>query len=137
MCFSRYCGRSVPPSITSTDNLLTLLFVSDSSLAKEGFSANYVSINASMGRRKHTHFLHSNDEQCSVSYIYYILAMSFIHQQSMTSKGLISDNINGIKKKSNRSTFYVRQYKLRIHKLYWPLHIHIYRQKYVSSVNNL
>uniref|UniRef100_A0A3Q3MXM2 Cubilin n=1 Tax=Mastacembelus armatus TaxID=205130 RepID=A0A3Q3MXM2_9TELE len=42
----RYCGRSVPPSITSTDNLLTLLFVSDSSLATEGFSASYVSINA-------------------------------------------------------------------------------------------
>uniref|UniRef100_A0A3Q3W0B5 Cubilin n=1 Tax=Mola mola TaxID=94237 RepID=A0A3Q3W0B5_MOLML len=35
----RYCGRSVPPSITSTDSLLTLLFVSDSSLATEGFSA--------------------------------------------------------------------------------------------------
>uniref|UniRef100_A0A673AMU3 Cubilin n=1 Tax=Sphaeramia orbicularis TaxID=375764 RepID=A0A673AMU3_9TELE len=42
----RYCGNSVPPSITSTDNLLTLLFVSDSSLAVEGFSATYVSINA-------------------------------------------------------------------------------------------
>ncbi|KAK2886327.1 cubilin [Channa argus] len=42
----RYCGRSVPPSITSTDNLLSLLFVTDSSLATEGFSANYISINA-------------------------------------------------------------------------------------------
>ncbi|XP_034427678.1 cubilin [Hippoglossus hippoglossus] len=42
----RYCGRSVPPSITSTDSLLTLLFVTDSSLATEGFSASYVSINA-------------------------------------------------------------------------------------------
>uniref|UniRef100_A0A669E0J6 Cubilin n=1 Tax=Oreochromis niloticus TaxID=8128 RepID=A0A669E0J6_ORENI len=43
----RYCGRSVPPSITSTDNQLTLLFVSDSSLNTEGFSASYISINAS------------------------------------------------------------------------------------------
>ncbi|KAG7219563.1 hypothetical protein INR49_018990 [Caranx melampygus] len=42
----RYCGRSVPPSITSTDRQLTLLLVTDSSLAKEGFSARYVSINA-------------------------------------------------------------------------------------------
>uniref|UniRef100_A0A3B4F981 Cubilin n=1 Tax=Pundamilia nyererei TaxID=303518 RepID=A0A3B4F981_9CICH len=42
----RYCGRSVPPSITSTDNQLTLLFVSDSSLNTEGFSASYISINA-------------------------------------------------------------------------------------------
>ncbi|XP_066539114.1 cubilin [Hoplias malabaricus] len=42
----RYCGRSVPPSLTSTDNLLTILFVSDSSLSNEGFSANYVSLNA-------------------------------------------------------------------------------------------
>ncbi|TWW71482.1 Cubilin Precursor [Takifugu flavidus] len=42
----RYCGRSVPPSITSTDNQLTLLFVSDTSLATEGFSASYVSIDA-------------------------------------------------------------------------------------------
>ncbi|CAM9270170.1 unnamed protein product, partial [Lampetra planeri] len=42
----RFCGRSVPPSITSTDRLLTLLFVSDSSLATEGFSASYTSIDA-------------------------------------------------------------------------------------------
>ncbi|XP_068160694.1 cubilin [Antennarius striatus] len=42
----RYCGRSVPPSITSTDNQMTLLFVSDSSLVTEGFSATYISINA-------------------------------------------------------------------------------------------
>ncbi|KAM9333329.1 LOW QUALITY PROTEIN: cubilin [Pholidichthys leucotaenia] len=43
----RYCGRSVPPSIMSTDNFLTLFFVSDASLNTEGFSANYVSIDAS------------------------------------------------------------------------------------------
>ncbi|XP_069007315.1 cubilin [Embiotoca jacksoni] len=42
----RYCGHSMPPSITSTDNQLTLLFVTDSSLSTEGFSANYVSFNA-------------------------------------------------------------------------------------------
>ncbi|XP_047455679.1 cubilin [Mugil cephalus] len=42
----RYCGRSVPPSITSTDNVLTVLFVSDTSSSTEGFSANYISFNA-------------------------------------------------------------------------------------------
>ncbi|XP_071062991.1 LOW QUALITY PROTEIN: cubilin [Pseudochaenichthys georgianus] len=42
----RYCGLSVPPSITSADSLLTLLFVSDTSSATEGFSASYVSLNA-------------------------------------------------------------------------------------------
>ncbi|KAG2458577.1 CUBN protein, partial [Polypterus senegalus] len=42
----RYCGRSAPPSLTSTDHMMTILFVSDSSLAVEGFSANYISINA-------------------------------------------------------------------------------------------
>uniref|UniRef100_A0A4W6DZJ2 CUB domain-containing protein n=1 Tax=Lates calcarifer TaxID=8187 RepID=A0A4W6DZJ2_LATCA len=48
----RYCGRSVPPSITSTDNLMTLLFVSDASLATEGFSASYISINATTGTQE-------------------------------------------------------------------------------------
>ncbi|KAF4095682.1 cubilin isoform X1 [Onychostoma macrolepis] len=43
----RFCGRSVPPSLTSTDSLMTVLLVSDSSLSAEGFSAEYVSINAS------------------------------------------------------------------------------------------
>lgn len=42
----RYCGRSVPPSVTSTDNMLALLFVTDSSIAVEGFSVSYISINA-------------------------------------------------------------------------------------------
>ncbi|XP_016093659.1 cubilin [Sinocyclocheilus grahami] len=45
----RFCGRSVPPSLTSTDSLMTILLVSDSSLSAEGFSADYVSINASTG----------------------------------------------------------------------------------------
>ncbi|XP_064410135.1 cubilin [Latimeria chalumnae] len=43
----RYCGRSVPPSLTSSGNMMTLWFVSDSDIATEGFSAKYVSLNAS------------------------------------------------------------------------------------------
>ncbi|XP_077347020.1 cubilin isoform X1 [Lithobates pipiens] len=43
----KYCGRSIPPSITSSGNGMSLVFVSDSSVAVEGFTASYVSINAS------------------------------------------------------------------------------------------
>nr|DBA25188.1 TPA: hypothetical protein GDO54_012746 [Pyxicephalus adspersus] len=43
----RFCGRSIHPSITSSSNRMVLLFVSDSRDAAEGFSASYVSINAS------------------------------------------------------------------------------------------
>ncbi|XP_028815099.1 cubilin [Denticeps clupeoides] len=43
----RYCGRSAPPSLTSSDSLMTVLFVSDIGMATEGFTANYVSIDAS------------------------------------------------------------------------------------------
>uniref|UniRef100_F7D8H4 Cubilin n=1 Tax=Ornithorhynchus anatinus TaxID=9258 RepID=F7D8H4_ORNAN len=43
----RFCGKSVPPSLTSSDNMLTLFLVTDSDLAFEGFAASYVTINAS------------------------------------------------------------------------------------------
>ncbi|XP_013797015.2 cubilin [Apteryx mantelli] len=43
----RYCGRSIPPSLTSGGNMMTLYFVTDHSIASEGFSANYISLNAS------------------------------------------------------------------------------------------
>ncbi|NWR90257.1 CUBN protein, partial [Furnarius figulus] len=43
----RYCGRSVPPSLTSGGNMMMLYFVTDHRIASEGFSANYISLNAS------------------------------------------------------------------------------------------
>ncbi|XP_061178089.1 cubilin-like [Saccostrea echinata] len=43
----RYCGSDMPPSITSSSNFLTVVFASDESLAYEGFSAGYVTLNAS------------------------------------------------------------------------------------------
>ncbi|KAL3836256.1 hypothetical protein ACJMK2_021695 [Sinanodonta woodiana] len=43
----RYCGSMYPPTLTSTNNVMVVLFVSDSSLAHEGFSASYVALNAS------------------------------------------------------------------------------------------
>ncbi|OWK59671.1 Cubilin, partial [Lonchura striata] len=43
----RYCGRSIPPSLTSGGNMMTLSFMTDHSIASEGFSANYISLDAS------------------------------------------------------------------------------------------
>ncbi|XP_005387022.1 PREDICTED: cubilin [Chinchilla lanigera] len=40
----RYCGKSIPPSLTSGTNSLKLIFVADSDLAYEGFSINYTAI---------------------------------------------------------------------------------------------
>ncbi|CAH2282322.1 cubilin [Pelobates cultripes] len=44
---ARYCGKSVPPTINSSNNRMVLLFVTDSDNALEGFSANYIAVNAS------------------------------------------------------------------------------------------
>lgn len=46
---SRYCGSSFPSLITSTNNALTVVFQSDSSVAMEGFSATYITQNATTG----------------------------------------------------------------------------------------
>ncbi|XP_066485218.1 cubilin [Tiliqua scincoides] len=43
----RYCGRSVPPSMTSSGNTLMLYFVTNHNIASEGFSVDYTSLNAS------------------------------------------------------------------------------------------
>uniref|UniRef100_A0A8B9CHJ0 Cubilin n=1 Tax=Anser brachyrhynchus TaxID=132585 RepID=A0A8B9CHJ0_9AVES len=43
----RYCGRSIPPSLTSGGNMMTLYFVTDHSISSEGFSAHYISMDAS------------------------------------------------------------------------------------------
>ncbi|KAI4575387.1 hypothetical protein MJG53_011590 [Ovis ammon polii x Ovis aries] len=43
----RYCGKSIPPSLTSNDNSLMLTFVADSDLAYEGFLINYETTDAS------------------------------------------------------------------------------------------
>ncbi|XP_004716072.1 cubilin [Echinops telfairi] len=42
----RYCGRSIPPSLTSSANSLRLVFVADADLAYEGFEITYEVINA-------------------------------------------------------------------------------------------
>ncbi|XP_051007258.1 cubilin [Acomys russatus] len=43
----RYCGKSIPPSLTSSSHSIKLVFVSDSALAHEGFSIKYKAIDAS------------------------------------------------------------------------------------------
>ncbi|XP_031795774.1 cubilin [Sarcophilus harrisii] len=43
----RYCGKSVPPSIMSSSNILMLRLVTDADIAYEGFSVTYTSIDAS------------------------------------------------------------------------------------------
>lgn len=42
-----YCGQVLPPTITTTGDTLTVIFRSDSSVAAEGFSASYVTVNTS------------------------------------------------------------------------------------------
>ena len=46
---SRFCGRDGPPSLMSTNNVLSIMFVSDHSVTTEGFTASYITINASSG----------------------------------------------------------------------------------------
>ena len=45
----RFCGSQGPPTMTSTNNVMTVVFVSDRSIAMEGFSASYTTINGSAG----------------------------------------------------------------------------------------
>ena len=44
----RFCGADMPPTLTSSSNVLTLVFKSDSSISREGFSASYVALDGSM-----------------------------------------------------------------------------------------
>jgi len=42
----RYCGTEGPPSMTSTNNVMTIVFASDHSVTTEGFQASYTTVNA-------------------------------------------------------------------------------------------
>ncbi|XP_010710919.1 cubilin-like isoform X2 [Meleagris gallopavo] len=52
----RYCGRSIPPSLTSGGNVMMLYFVTNSSISSEGFSANYISLHESEGKMSVCHY---------------------------------------------------------------------------------
>ena len=38
----RFCGSVLPPDLTSSDNLVTIIFSSDHSIAGDGFTASYL-----------------------------------------------------------------------------------------------
>lgn len=48
--FCRFCGNRIPPDITTSDYVMTIVFQTDSSLSFDGFSATYNVLNASSGR---------------------------------------------------------------------------------------
>ncbi|XP_075232242.1 cubilin [Lycorma delicatula] len=43
----KYCGKTLPPAMTSTDNIITIVFKSDISVSMDGFMAHYVTQDAS------------------------------------------------------------------------------------------
>lgn len=42
----RFCGHRLPPLLTSSDNLMYIIFHSDTSIARDGFSAQFTSFNS-------------------------------------------------------------------------------------------
>ena len=47
----RFCGNSLPPILTSTASRMAITFASDESISHEGFTANYVVLDAATGRK--------------------------------------------------------------------------------------
>ena len=43
----------MPPTLTSSSNVLTVVFKSDSSIAHDGFSASYTALDGSLGMISH------------------------------------------------------------------------------------
>ncbi|XP_071942939.1 cubilin-like isoform X2 [Antedon mediterranea] len=44
--YGRFCGTTPPPQFTSSGNVITVVFHTDSSVAQEGFTASYVGLDA-------------------------------------------------------------------------------------------
>lgn len=45
--FFRYCGNTLPPTMTSTGTTMSVIFQSDASISHEGFVATYLQLDAS------------------------------------------------------------------------------------------
>lgn len=46
----RFCGNSIPPTLVSTSNVVTINFVSDETVNFDGFMATYVFVNEEHGK---------------------------------------------------------------------------------------
>ena len=53
LVYFRFCGNNLPPAMTSSSNALTVVFKSDSSIAREGFTASFVALDGSLGSTYH------------------------------------------------------------------------------------
>ena len=45
----RYCGNEVPPSATSSDHTMRVVFITDGSVSRGGFYASYVALHPTTG----------------------------------------------------------------------------------------
>ena len=43
----QFCGNANPPDITTSENMMSIVFKSDHSVARDGFTASYVILNSS------------------------------------------------------------------------------------------
>lgn len=55
----RYCGQKTPGRIRSSSGILSMVFYTDSAIAKEGFSANYSVLQNSVSEGQYLFILQS------------------------------------------------------------------------------
>ncbi len=48
-CTPSFCGTNLPPTLTTSDNRLSIVFRTDYSVGHDGFSATYVLLDADTG----------------------------------------------------------------------------------------
>ena len=65
----RFCGNDLPPAMTSSSNALTVVFKSDSSIAREGFTASFVALDGSLGTSFVWHFFKKKSSLFLLSFL--------------------------------------------------------------------
>lgn len=53
LCCNRYCGSGLPPDLTSSGTVMTVVFVADEGVADSGFYASYQAIPLSESKSHH------------------------------------------------------------------------------------